>query len=447
MNVCVVALGKIGLPLAVQFAEAGHRVRGADIDPEAVALVNDGVTPFPGEEGLDDALLQVRASGVFEATTDTAAAVASAEVVVVVVPLLIDARSRPDFGPLDAATNDIARGLRPGTLVSYETTIPVHTTRRRFGVALEEATGMTVGEDFFLCHSPERVFSGRIFADLRAYPKIVGGVDAESSRRAVEFYASALEFDERDDLAKPNGVWDLGSAEAAELAKLAETTYRDVNIGLANQFARFADAISVDVNAVIQACNSQPYSHIHRPGVAVGGHCIPVYPQFYIFNDPAATIPIAARAANKAMPGYTVDLLAAAVGDLRDQQVLVLGAAYRGGVKETAFSGAYDLVVELAARGAAPVVHDPLYTDGELATLGFQPAATSADLAPVGSILQAEHEIYRDLSSLDLPLGEVLIDGRNWVLSVPSETRRITIGRGEVVGAAGDVAGSLGSVA
>ncbi len=304
MNVCVVALGKIGLPLAVQFAEAGHQVHGADIDHEAVALINDGVTPFPGEAGLDEALRQVRARGVFEATTDTAAAVASSEVVVVVVPLSVDVRSRPDFGPMDAATSDIARGLRPGTLVSYETTIPVHTTRRRFGVALEEATGMTVGEDFFLCHSPERVFSGRIFADLRAYPKIVGGVDAESSRRAVEFYASALEFDERDDLAKPNGVWDLGSAEAAELAKLAETTYRDVNIGLANQFARFADSIDVDVTAVIEACNTQPYSHIHRPGVAVGGHCIPIYPQFYIFNDPAATIPIAARLANKAMPGY-----------------------------------------------------------------------------------------------------------------------------------------------
>ena len=445
MDICVVALGKIGLPLAVQFAQAGHRVRGADIDQATVDSINQGNPPFPGETGLEEGLQIARSSGLLEATTDTAAAVAESQVVVVVVPLFVDAEARPDFGPMDAATRDIARGLQPGTLVSYETTIPVHTTRDRFGVALEAATGMTVGEDFYLCHSPERVFSGRIFADLRAYPKLVGGVDPESARRAVAFYESALEFDERPDLSRPNGVWDLGSAEAAELAKLAETTYRDVNIGLANQFARFADQVGVDVTAVIEACNTQPYSHIHRPGVAVGGHCIPIYPQFYIFNDPAATIPIAARAANKAMPPYAVDLLEAAVGDLGGHDVVVLGAAYRGGVKETAFSGAHDLVAELAARGARPLVHDPLFSDDELRATGFEPVA--ADVAPIGSIVQAEHEAYRDLGSLDIGVGVVVIDGRNWVRGVPAGTRRVTIGRGERVDASREAAGSLGSIA
>jgi len=447
MDICVVALGKIGFPLAVQFAQAGHRVRGADIDQATVDSINQGIPPFPGEAGLEEGLLAARASGLLEATTDTARAVAASQVVVVVVPLFVDENSRPDFGPMDAATRDIARGLRPGTLVSYETTIPVHTTRDRFGVALEKATGMTVGEDFYLCHSPERVFSGRIFADLRAYPKLVGGVDPESTVRAVAFYESALDFDERPDLPKPNGVWDLGSAEAAELAKLAETTYRDVNIGLANQFARFADRVGVDVTTVIEACNTQPYSHIHRPGVAVGGHCIPIYPQFYIFNDPAATIPIAARAANKAMPSYAVDLLAAAVGDLTDQQIVVLGAAYRGGVKETAFSGVYDVVAELVARGAIPVVHDPMYTDEELVQLGLTPDGSVPDLSPAGSVVQAEHEVYRDLDALGVPVGGVVIDGRNWVMSVPEGSRRVTIGRGEGHDAATEAAGSLGSVA
>ena len=134
--------------------------------------------------------------------------------------------------------------------------------------------------------SPERVLTGRVFADLRKYPKLVGGIDPESEKRGIEFYESVLDFDERDDLPKPNGVWPMGSAEAAEMAKLAETTYRDVNIGLANQFARFADKNGIDVYAVIEACNSQPYSHIHQPGIAVGGHCIPVYPRLYLHNDP-----------------------------------------------------------------------------------------------------------------------------------------------------------------
>jgi len=446
VDVCVVALGKIGLPLAVQFARSGHRVRGADIDQAAVDSINAGVPPFPGEAHLDDYLQAVIADGSFTATTDTAAAVAESEVVVLVVPLVVDADAQPDYRAMDAATADVARGLTPGTLVSYETTIPVHTTRERFAPALAEASGLTCGEEFFVCHSPERVFSGRIFDDLRAYPKLVGGLDDESARRAVEFYESALEFDERPDLATPNGVWDLGSAEAAELAKLAETTYRDVNIGLANQFARFADSIGVDVTAVIDACNTQAYSHIHRPGVAVGGHCIPVYPRFYLFNDPAATIVQAARDANLSMPGYAVDLLAAATGDLNGSDVLVLGAAYRGGVQETAFSGVFDLVNELTARGARPVVHDPLYSDEELSAHGLHPYDASSD-APVGAIVQADHAEYRSLDASILGGASVVVDGRNWVQDLPDGVRRITIGRGERQGSDRDAAGSVGSTA
>jgi nucleotide sugar dehydrogenase len=446
VNVCVVALGKIGLPLAVQFARSGHQVLGVDISPETVDIVNSGRTPFPGEAQLDDWLPEAVTSGALRATTDTPHAVSESEVVVIVVPLMVDDEARPDFRAMDAATESIAAGLQPGTLVSYETTIPVHTTRERFGPALEARSGLRLGTDFFLCHSPERVFSGRIFADLRAYPKLVGGVDPESARRAVEFYESALDFDERDDLPRPNGVWDLGSAEAAELAKLAETTYRDVNIGLANQFARFADSIDVDVSAVIEACNTQPYSHIHRPGVAVGGHCIPVYPRFYLFNDPDATIPAAARAANLAMPAYAVDLLEAATGDLRGSTIVILGAAYRGGVKETAFSGVFGLADELTERGANPVVHDPLYADDELRSLGLTPVDHAVH-GVSGAIVQADHMEYRVLDSSVMGEAQIVIDGRNWVTSVPDGVRRITIGRGASMGSDHLAPGAVGSVA
>src|SRR6201999_3700446 len=125
-------------------------------------------------------------------------------------------------------------------------------------------------------------------------------------------------------------VWEMGSAEAAEMAKLAETTYRDVNIALANEFARFADRVGVDVQKVIDAANSQPFSHIHRPGVAVGGHCIPVYPRLYMAGDPAARLPATAREINESMPAYAVDLLASELAtDLAGLRVLVLGVAYR----------------------------------------------------------------------------------------------------------------------
>ncbi|MBM7090046.1 nucleotide sugar dehydrogenase [Streptomyces sp. S12] len=409
MNICVVALGKIGLPLAVQFAAKGHRVIGADVNEKVVELVNAGVEPFPGEHDLDRKLKTAVDAGLLSATTDTASAVAESEAVVVVVPLFVDADGVPDFGWMDAATKAIAQGLKPGTLVSYETTLPVGTTRSRWAPMLAEGSGLTAGEDFHLVFSPERVLTGRVFADLRRYPKLVGGIDEASTARGVAFYEAVLDFDARDDLPRPNGVWDLGTAEASELAKLAETTYRDVNIGLANQFARFADSNGIDVKKVIEACNSQPYSHIHQPGIAVGGHCIPIYPRMYLWNDPAATVVRSAREANAAMPEYAVDLLAAAYGDLDGAEVLVLGAAYRGGVKETAFSGVFPTVEALKARGAVPYVSDPMYTAEELSALGLTPHAGQKVTA---AVLQADHAEYRTLTPADLPGVTVLVDGR-----------------------------------
>jgi nucleotide sugar dehydrogenase len=288
--------------------------------------------------------------------------------------------------------------------------LPVGTTRSRWKPALEAGSGLVEGQDFHLVFSPERVLTGRVFEDLRKYPKLVGGLSEAGAAKAVEFYEAVLDFDERADLRRPNGVWDLGSAEASELAKLAETTYRDVNIGLANQFARFAATAGIDIYQVIEASNSQPYSHIHQPGIAVGGHCIPVYPRLYLWNDPDATVVRAARAANADMPDYTVGLLEGAHGDLTGARVVVLGAAYRGGVKETAFSGVFDAVASLEKRGAVVSVHDPLYSDAELEKLGF--AAHHLGEPVDAAIVQADHAEYRELSPADLPGVKVFVDGR-----------------------------------
>ena len=327
-------------------------------------------------------------------------------------PLIVDKDGVPDFGPLDAATSAVAAGLKKGTLVSYETTLPVGTTRERFAPMLASGSGLTAGEDFHLVFSPERVSSGRIFADLKRYPKLVGGTDAASTERGVAFYQQVLEFDDRDDLPRPNGVWDLGTSEASELAKLAETTYRDVNIGLANTFARYADRIGVDVAAVIEACNSQPFSHIHQPGIAVGGHCIPVYPRMYLWNDPEAEVVRVAREANAAMPEYAVSLLEEEQGDLNGVRVAVLGIAYRGGVKETAFSGVFPTVDALKKRGAEVVVADPMYTEDEIRALGFTPYIVGSGESVDAAIIQTDHVEYRTLARADLPGVGTLIDGR-----------------------------------
>jgi len=411
MKITVVGLGKIGLPLAVQFASRGHEVRGVDVNAGTVETINSGVEPFPGEAHLQEKLAEAVGRGLLKATTDAAAAVAGCDAVVVVVPLIVDGDGIPDFGWMDSATKDIARGLTTGTLVAYETTLPVGTTRTRWKPLLEEGSGLTEGTDFHLVFSPERVLTGRVFADLRKYPKLVGGLSQEGAKRAAAFYEDVLEFDERPDLERRNGVWDLGSAEAAEMAKLAETTYRDVNIGLANQFGAFAAKTGIDVYQVIAASNSQPYSHIHSPGIAVGGHCIPVYPRLYLWNDPDATIIRAAREANAAMPAYCVGLAKGAYGDLSGARAVVLGASYRGGVKETAFSGVFPTVAALKAEGARVTVHDPMYSDEELRGLSLEPHTLGSEVDV--AILQSDHSEYRDLSGEDLPGVKVVVDGRH----------------------------------
>lgn len=432
MQITVVALGKIGLPLAVQFADKGHQVVGVDVNPTTVATVNEAREPFPGEAHLAEKLADLVPAGRLRATTDYAEAVPGADVVVVVVPLFVDEETaQPDFGWMDAATRSLAQHLTPGTLVSYETTLPVGTTAHRWKPLIEEISGLREGEDFHLVFSPERVLTGRVFADLRRYPKLVGALSEAGAKAATAFYEDVLDFDERPDLARPNGVWDLGSAEAAELAKLAETTYRDVNIGLANQFALFAETSGIDVYAVIEACNSQPYSHIHRPGIAVGGHCIPVYPRLYLSVDPEASIVREARAVNAAMPDRLVGRAEQLLGDLHGLRAVVLGAAYRGGVKETAFSGVFATVQALQARGADVQVHDPLYDDEELRGLGLEAYRVGAPADLV--VLHTDHDEYRRLTSQDFPGVRLLIDGRAITIAESwSGVPRIVLGDGSV---------------
>ena len=411
MRIAVVALGKIGLPLAVQFASSGHEVIGVDVNQTAVDTINAGIEPFPGEAELQERLSELVPAGRLRATTDYAEAIPGADAVVLVAPVFVDDDTwEPDFQYMDSATRSLAEHLTPGTLISYETTLPVGTTRERFTPMLEEGSGLTEGTDFHVAYSPERVLTGRVFADLRKYPKLIGALSDEGNRRAREFYEAVLQFDERPDLPRPNGVWDLGTTEASEMAKLAETTYRDVNIGLANQFGLFAAAHGIDVYKVIEACNSQPYSHIHRPGIAVGGHCIPVYPRLYLSTDPDADIVRVARQLNASMPERLVAQAEGILGDLTGLRAVVLGAAYRGGVKETAFSGVFPTVKALQDRGAQVVVHDPLYSDEELARLGFDAYAIGGEADLV--ILQTDHADYRELTPADLP-GVRLLDGRN----------------------------------
>lgn len=402
MTVCVVGLGKVGLPLAVHFAAQGQAVIGCDVDATLVERLNRGDCPMPEEEGLAAALSRAVTTGSFRATTDTTAAVREADVVAIIVPLLIDNASEPLFGALDAATEAVGAGLRAGALVVYETSLPVGTTRSRFGPALERASGLRAGQDFDLAYSPERVFSGRVMIDLQRYPKVVGGTTKNAGERAAAFYREALGAE----------AMLLADAETAEFSKLAETTYRDLNIAFANELAMAADALGIDVTEAIAAANSQPFSHIHQPGVGVGGHCIPVYPHFLMRDGAEHRLAHAGREVNDSMAEYAVRKLETLLGGLAQCSVIILGLAYRPDVKEAAYSSTFALARALTSRGASVTVHDPLFSSGEIAALGLQPQDTWP--APADAVvLQALHRQYRELGAEAFRGCRAVVDGRN----------------------------------
>ena len=424
MRIAVVGLGHIGLPLAVQYASRGHDVLGIDVDVRIVDAINRGESPHLDEQALIERVPELHAAGRLRAASWDDADLRDRDAVVVIVPVVVDAERQVDFAPIDAATRDIARRIGPGTLVVYETTLPVGTTRTRFGPMLAEGNGLQLDRDLFVAFSPERVLVGRIFLDLARYPKIVGGTSEESTRRALAFYRSVLD--------EGTEVLALASAEAAEMTKLAETTYRDVNIAYANELARFADRHGIDVTEVIGAANSQPYSHIHQPGVGVGGHCIPVYPHFLFNDDPELRIAPLAREINDSMGAFAVDTVEDRIGSLDAQPVLILGVAYRGDVREDAFSSAFRLRDELHAAGARVYGHDPYFDDDHLTRLGFEPYDLDAPASVRVAILQAAHAAYAELDPSRLPGLELFVDGRNALDRSPFEAagvRYVGIGR------------------
>jgi nucleotide sugar dehydrogenase len=399
VEVTVVGLGKIGLPLAVQFASKRATVTGYDTDERLVALLRDRRNPLPSEPGLEPAVSGAVASGRLKPTSDPRKAGAYADVVLLIVPVDVDDSHHADFGALDAALSALSPHLKRGVLVIVETTVPVGTTRSRVGAQISRTRGWAPGVDFALAFSPERVSSGTVLLDLQRCPKIVGGVDAQSAARAADFYRGVLDAD----------VIVVRDAETAEFSKLAETTYRDVNIALANEFARRGDALGVDVLEAIDVANTQPYSHIHRPGPGVGGHCIPVYP--YFLADEGCELIAAARHTNDGMAAYAVARLAAALGGVEGATCVVLGLSYRAGVKEPRHSSAFALAAALAEAGATPYVHDPLFTSEEIRSLGLQPPP-EWPLPADALVVQAWHDEYAVLDFSAFPGLRAILDGR-----------------------------------
>jgi nucleotide sugar dehydrogenase len=419
-TVAVVGAGKMGLPLAAQFASHGWSVIAVDVQAAVVAAINEGRSHLGEEPGVAELVASSHAAGRLRATTDGAAAAREADVIVLIVPVVLDSENQPEYRQMDAATDSIAGGIHDGSLVVFETTLPVGDTRGRYQPRLEAASRLRADTDFFVAFSPERLFSGAVLRNLSSYPKLVGGLGPASTERAARFYDSVLDAE----------IVAMSSAEAAEFSKLADTTYRDVNIALANEYAAYADRVGVDIREVIAAANSQPYSHIHQPGLGVGGHCIPVYPHFLLSRAPELTLVARSRAVNDGQIGIAVEGVREALGGLEGVPVLVLGLTYRHGVNELAYSRALPLIEALAGAGARVLAHDPLMTDDEIRSLGPEPYTWGSHSDARAIVTQTGDPRWLTLDPSWFPGLAILVDGRNTLsgLALPAGARYRGIG-------------------
>lgn len=411
-NVCVIGLGKIGLPLACAISSApGYKVLGLDLQEDVVEKVNDGVSTVYGEPGLDKLVDRLVGEGKLRASSSYKEAVGSAQIIVIATPLYTNSENQPDYKMLDDVVDAMGPNLSKGTLIILETTVPIGTTRERIRNKLLSSTGFSES-DIFVAFSPERVSTGTFFRDLSNYPKVVGGVNSESKKKAADFYRSFIEFSaEAKHRFGERVVTVMESSESAEFVKLAETSYRDLNIALANQFQNHATSLGLSFKEIRNAANSQPFSQIHSPGIWVGGHCIPVYPHFYLWTDPEATLLEWGRDINKNPPKTIADIFSKEFQHLKEFEIGILGLAYRGGVKESAFSGSFEIVRQLAVHGFNNVtVSDPLYTASEIESLGLSPTSNWKNLKSV--ILHTDHKTYVELSHSNFPDAELVIDGR-----------------------------------
>lgn len=407
VRVAVIGAGKMGLPLACQFASKGARVIACDRNTQLVEAINAGRSPFD-EPGVAAVLAEAVAAGRLQATTDIAAGLARSEVVVVIVPALLTPEQEVDLSILRAVSEQIAASLRPRMMVSYETTVPVGATRHEL-LPILERSGLRAGEDFDLVFSPERVKSQLVLRNLSVNPKIVGALTPQGAERATAFYHRFL--------GAP--VINAGSLEAAELAKLAGMVYRDVNIALANELARYAETVNLDFTSLIDTINTDGEAALLRPGVGVGGHCTPVYPYFFIHEARRVGAPAAlaetSRQINEQQPARVLDRLEREWGPLGGVPVRILGLGFRPQVKEHINSPAFALREELVRRRARATLHDPYYSAEEIAGHGFVAAETVDAPGATVLVLNTAHREYLNLDFAALAANGVaiLVDGRN----------------------------------
>ena len=401
-SVCIIGLGYVGLPLAVQSALRGYEVYGLDSDKEKINKINSGKSPIK-EDFLEINLPKVN----IHATTDSKI-IKKCDISIVCVPTPIDEKKLPDLAPVKGAVEDIIKNFKKGQLVIIESTINP-------GVCEEiiepmfEAAGKIVNKDYYLAHCPERINPGDPKWNVTNINRVVGAFDKKGLQRAADFYENIVD----------GQIMQMSSIREAEAVKIVENSFRDINIAFVNELAKSFDRLGIDVVEAIKGAATKPFSFMaHWPSCGVGGHCIPVDPYYLIeraklsgFDHEFMKI---ARKVNLSMPEYTIELLQDALNEvkmpLNGTTVGVLGLSYKANVSDLRESPVKELVKLLKENKANVLVFDPyVLNKSTVKSLGELFKKSDAIL------LATDHNEFKKINSEDLKKNgiKVVIDGKN----------------------------------
>lgn len=377
-TIVVVGTGYVGLPAALLLAQAGHDVVGVDINENIVRAINEGVLLIKEDELqalLDDPAVK--------ANLRAQSTPCEGDVFIIAVPTPLDHRKKAaDMSYVDDAMESLLPYLRPGNLVIVESTIPPLTCRERLTPMIEKRTGLKVGEDVYLAHCPERILPGDIFYEIVYNDRIIGGINEKTRDLAAAVYASFA----KGELFKTDDV-------SAELVKLMENTYRDVNIALANEFAAVADTLGIDGREAIVLANKHPRVNILMPGIGVGGHCIPIDPWFIKEVDPSnSRLIFTSRLINDEMPARIATRIRRAVKGIAAPRIVAIGAAYKANVDDPRESPAIEIVRLLREDGYDVAHYDPL-----IEGMGYASLAEAVEGADLLAIIVQHRVVLEEL--------------------------------------------------
>jgi len=395
-KICVIGLGYIGLPTASTFAAHGVNVLGMDTNQHIIETLNRGEIHIH-EPGLHDEVKKAVQSGNFKAATKPE----EADAFIIAVPTPFQENKSGEYNGVTykladmraviSAAESIVPFLRKGNLVVLESTSPPRTTADLVMPILARS-GLEAGRDFHLAYSPERVLPGQIMRELIENARVIGGITSESAQMGRDLYATFVK-----------GQIIQTDATTAEMVKLMENTYRDVNIAIANEFSRLADKFGVDVWEAISIANLHPRVKILTPGPGVGGHCISVDPWFFVEAAPELTPLIYhSRQVNDAQPHFVVDTIKRALGSLNGKKVAALGLAYKPNVDDLRESPANEVVHLLQAEGAQVKAWEPFKPDANLAGISMSPTLDDAIKDADALVLLVKHTEFTQFKPAEI---------------------------------------------